>query len=109
MKALSNFQTLKNRRGEALTILMIVSAVSGLGYLGMRMFGGAKEDIGELKKEKEYLEADVQLRQQITEEKDQYTRDQIPKQRAYEQAVKKTGNGRERAEKTFDLFERKKK
>ena len=73
------------------------------------MFGGAKEDLGASKAKAEYLEADVQLKQQITTSKNEYLKDQIPKKRAYEQEVKKTGNAKERAEATFKLFERKKK
>lgn len=107
MKALLTL--LRNHRGEFIAFLLVAGTVLAGGAIGKWMYGRAKKSEGRAVERNIQLEAKNAEKVQITKEKNEYLLIQAPKRRRYEEAVKKEDNAKERAEATFDLFERTRK
>ena len=108
MKALSNFLRYQIR-GEFIIVGLIAAGIGAAGFIGLKLFGGSKKKEGKLEATVEQYEIKKGEELQITKDKNEYLKMQVPKRRRYEEAIKKEDNAKERAEATFDLFDRSRK
>lgn len=96
-------------RGEIVTVALISLGIAAMGSLGLYLYGGSKESEGSVKTELQQYKAEKTYQKELQDDKNKYLEIQMPKRRKYEEAVKKKGNARERAEATFDMFDRSRK